>query len=101
MDGAHPVMDTLTPELEPRRDLVPVTLRMPSGASPFVQSFAVAAASVLKRLADDGMGIEGHEFLLRVPVLVTGAASREAAERLAREQAAAAAGNWLVVESPA
>jgi hypothetical protein len=99
MDAAHPVMDTLTPELDPRRDLVAVTLRMPDGASAeYVQSFATSAASVLHRLGMNGIAVEATAYLLRVWVPVTGAGDGDAAVAEAVRRVEGAAGGYLVVD---
>lgn len=95
----RPLMDSLTPDLEPRRDVVAVTMRMPDGATAeYVQGFAASAASVLHRMDMHGVMVEATAYLLRVWIPVTGAESRDAAVLEAVRRAEGAAGGWLVVD---
>jgi hypothetical protein len=99
MDEHRPVMDTLTPELEPRRDVVAVTLRMPDGATAgYLQSFATSAHAVLERLGMGGIGVEATSCLLRVWVTVVGAEDGEAAVVEAVRRVEGPAGGYMVVD---
>lgn len=98
MTDVHPVT-TLTPELEPRRDVVAVTLRMPDKASAeYVQSFASSAATVLHRLGLDGLVVEATSYLLRLWVPVVGAGDGDSAVAEAVRRVEGASGGYLVVD---
>jgi len=98
MDDMQPVM-TLTPELDPRRDVVAVTMGMPDGMAPGrLQSFADGASAVLLRLGAAGVTVTAAACLLRVWVAVEGAPDGDAAVLEGVRLAEDAAGGWLVVD---